>query len=196
MATPTSHETESMAPPTTAAKSQAKHPRGRGGRWADMLKGKPMPQPENKIKPTKSQAAPTLEQVRAAAGTRTARGWKVEEREVTLHGAHTEEDAVQRVSKGLTNAGSFQIKTIRRNGITMVRGRSMLMQRPDVTVRLDKVPEGHLATIISGQFTGGNPLRKQQKSVSAIEKAAFHIGQMSDIAPGAEPQLEMFKHGT
>ena len=37
MATSTSHKTESMAPPTTAEKSQAKHPRGRGGKWVDVL---------------------------------------------------------------------------------------------------------------------------------------------------------------
>ena len=50
--------------------SESKHARGRGGKWTDMLKGKPMPQPENKVSPRRA-GVPTLEHVRAAAGTRT-----------------------------------------------------------------------------------------------------------------------------
>ena len=192
--------------------SESKHARGRGGRWADMLKGKPMEKPKAKTvapTPTPSEAAtptsppPLPKEVADAVETggiaKGKLGNRIVGREVVLRGAITMDDAVQRVSKGLGDAGYVRVKRVPNppgtEGIAVVHGFPKLMQTPGVVVRLDPVPGGHKATVLSTQWTGGNPLRRSTASAQAAEKAALYIGQMSDVAPGAEPQLEMFKRG-
>ena len=83
-------------------------------------------------------------------------GIKIATREVILHGAHTKEDAVQRATKGLRNAGMNRVRPMtdkKTRALTLLRGRSGLPGRGEVWVRLDPVPEGHRATIGVGQMT-------------------------------------------
>lgn len=68
-----------------------------------------------------------------------------------------------------------------------MRGDTEMARIPPVIVRLDRVPEGHLASVVAGQFAVA---KDEDAAARAVERAAYHIGQTPDITPAPSPGRE------
>jgi hypothetical protein len=198
MATPTSHETENMAPPTTA-ENAPKHPRGRGGLWRDMLSGKPMAKPEpgsgGKLADMlKGKPMATPENKVREATSLTPR---VNDGPVSLTGVHEPSEALQRSVMALRGAGYKRVKADA--GAMMVQGHKLTYSTTRVPathvdradILLTRAPEGHRAQITVD--TGGTSLTANKNGPGiAAGKIADQFAQLAP-APTAEPQLDLFK---
>ncbi len=175
MATSTSQETESTAPPTTAENSQAKHPRGRGGKWRDVLGQLKEPTPKLRLKDAVGELPGPLEKPKPITEKRT----------VMLRGVHEPEEALQRAVMALRTTGHVMVKPDR--DTMMVKGRKLTVasapggDKPPVTVLLRKVPEGHEAIILAdGYYQPPGSLQGYRAARAGVTPAAQTVANVGD----------------